>query len=480
MKKRIITLFILISMAFSLAPPANAITVDLADYPAFDPNYILSDNDIFDSTAMPYDRMVNFLRSKGTLANLKVVDTDGKLKIASEIIWRISQSYKMNPKYLLALLQKEQSLVEDPAPTQNQLDWATGYGICDSCSKDDPDLQELRGFGAQLEWAAKQHREKYLMQLLTNGLTIGGQGMGKTAIIDGVRVTPVNHATAMLYSYTPHIHGNINLWKIWKRWFSVSFPDGTVVHSDTTDQTYLIRFGEKRPFASAAVVSSLVFDEKKIITVSDAELQNYADGPSMKFPKYSLLKDPNGKIYLLTEDSKRHIATMEAFRKFGFNMDEVEDVELEDLAAYPDGDKITIYTSFPQGVLMKTADSPGVWYVEDGWRQPLIHPVFISLYFHNRRIKIVSATELESYPIGQLYHLHNGELVKAEDDSTVYVVEHSLLRAIPSEQIFEEIGWQWKNIVEVPVKILAIHKIGEPFIPQTNQEPEPDAILTLN
>ncbi|MCI0479914.1 hypothetical protein L0Y59_05195, partial [Candidatus Uhrbacteria bacterium] len=190
---------------------AQAQTVALD--PGFDPNFILTDADIFDAEAFPYGRMVSFMRSKGALADLMTVDIDGVPKPASEIVWRVSQSYRMNPKYLLALLQKEQSLVESPAPTARQLDWATGYGVCDSCSKDDPAIQAFKGFANQLEWAAKQHREKYLMQLLTIGLTIGGQGAGKTVIIDGMSVTPVNNATAMLYSYTPHLHGNLTLWR---------------------------------------------------------------------------------------------------------------------------------------------------------------------------------------------------------------------------------------------------------------------------
>lgn len=447
------------SIIFGLIPaPTLALELD----EGFNPNSILSDSDILDPRAFPFEQMVNFLRNKGKLADYITVDIDGVPKTATEIIWRVSQSYKINPKYLLALLQKEQSLVEATNPSQTQFDWATGYGVCDSCSKDDPSIQDFKGFANQLEWAAKQHREKYLMQLLTRGYTIGGQGAGKTVTIDGQSITPANNATAMLYSYTPHIHGNLNLWRIWKRWFKIRYPDGTVVRAKTSGLTYLIRFGEKRQFASKAVIASQV-DESKIVAVEDTDLQNYPDGRQIKFSQYSLLRDPSGKIFLIVGETKRNIANQEAFKKFAFNEDEVEDVELTDLDGYADGPKITVDTAFPQGVLMKLADSSGVWYVEDGVRRPLLNGILLKLYFKNRRIRTVAPSILESYSLGEPYRLHDGELVKATGASTVYVVENTILKPIPSAVIFESVGWKWKNIITVPPSLLSAHLIGDSF-----------------
>jgi hypothetical protein len=451
----------ILSLTFGLvvAPTAHAqIELD----PGFDPNAILSDNDIFDSNAFPYDRLVRFLKSKGTLADAAQLDIDGEMKPVPQIIWRVSQTYKINPKYLLALIQKEQSLIEDPDPSQKQFDWAAGYGVCDSCAKDDPDIQDFKGFAAQLEWASKQHREKYLMQLLTRGITIGGQGLGKTVTIDGMKVTPANQATAMLYSYTPHIHGNLNLWRIWKRWFSVKFPEGTIAKGSPSGKFYMLRFGEKRPFISEAVAATTV-DVSKAVIIADTDLSTYPDGAAIKFPEYALLRDPAGRIFLLANGSKRHIANLDAFKKFGFNSDEVQDVKDEDLAAYTEGDKITADTQFPQGTLVKLADGPGVWYVEDGERQPLLDGVLLGLYFDGRHIKTLSPEELLAIPEQQPYQLHNGELVKADNDPVVYVVENNQLRAIPSEDVFESVGWKWKNIVSVPLNLLAVHSVGLPF-----------------
>jgi hypothetical protein len=179
-----------------LAQATSTITPLLSLDDGFQPQHILDDRDLFDIGNMNPERIQEFLDSRGTLGRMRFLDIDGQEKSATDIIWRVAVSYKMNPKYLLALLQKEQSLVEDRNPSQNQLDWATGYGVCDSCSKNDPSLEDFKGFARQLEWAAKQHRDKYLQQILLGGRTIAGYAPGKETVIDGTRLIPDNQATA--------------------------------------------------------------------------------------------------------------------------------------------------------------------------------------------------------------------------------------------------------------------------------------------
>lgn len=476
MIRRFTSSILLTSLVFQagLALPSRAQDVMMDQ--GFDPNAILEDQDIFDANGMSYARLVAFLKSKGTLADYRTPDIDGVPKTAPEIIWRVSQSYKINPKYLLVLLQKEQSLVEDPNPSQRQFDWATGFAVCDACSKDDPALQDFKGFASQLEWAAKQHREKYLLQLLANGQTRAGKAPGKTIAIDGLSITPVNNATAMLYSYTPHIHGNLNLWRIWRRWFSLRYPDGTVVRSAASGKTYLLRNGEKRPFASRAVMETLT-DPTKIVDLSETDLAAYPEGAEIRFPKYALLREPTGRIWLLTGKEKRHIADMAAFRKFGFNEDEVQDVEEGDLEGYSEGPKINVKTEFPQGVVFQDASTKAYWYVEDGVRHRLPHKTFIALYFRGRNIKSVAAKKLETYAIGDPYRFHDGELVRGTSKSSVYVVEDGNLRPIPSAEVFETLGWKWKNVVMVPDDVLNDYTVGEPVTLESMAAPQ--TTLTL-
>jgi len=438
----------------------------------FNPNRVLEDSDIFDVNGMGYDRIVDFLRSKGTLATYRTKDIDGVIKTVPEIIWRVAHSYKINPKYLMALIQKEQSLVEDPNPTQKKFDWATGYGVCDTCSKDDPSIQDFKGFASQVEWAAKQHREKYLMQLLGNGQTRAGKAPGKAMAVDGLTVTPANNATAMLYSYTPHINGNLNLWHIWRRWFSLQFPDGTVARGKSSGKTYLIRRGEKRAFSSHAVMESLI-DPAKVVVVSDTELAAYPNGKAIEFPKFALLRDTTKRIWLLTGESRRLITDVKTFKKFGFNEDEVIDIDSDsELNDYPIGEAITTKTEFPQGVVLQNKTDKTdktYWYVEGTSKQRIPDKVFLTLYFQRRSIKSATAQKLATYTTGDVYKLHSGELVRSKSSPSVYVVENTLLRPIPNAEIFSSLGWQWKNVVTVPDSVISGYTVGTPVLAQPLQ-----------
>ncbi|MDO8617578.1 MAG: hypothetical protein Q7N87_01650 [Candidatus Uhrbacteria bacterium] len=425
----------------------------------FNPNRILDDRDILDIQSSTLKHIQEFLKNKGSLGRYRTRDIDGVEKSAAEIIWRVATSYKINPKYLMALMQKEQSLVEDPNPSQKQFDWATGFAICDSCSMNDPALQEFKGFASQIEWAAKQHREKYLLQMLGRGATIAGHMPGKTTKIDGVEVTPSNQATAMLYSYTPHLHGNLNLWRIWQRWFSLVFPNGMVVRGKTSQLTYLIHFGEKKPFKSRAVAASMI-DPEKIVIVEDSQLTSYPTGRSIVFPNYSLVETPNAKRYLLVDGNKRFIAGRKIFLKFGFNEDEVTEVTEADIGDYQDGPDITAATLYPTGLLAKDANAH-YWYVEDGVRQLIPDKIFLQLYFKRRSAKLLSTAKLASLTIGDPYGLHDGELIKVKGHPATFVIENGLRRPIPSEAVFIELGWKWKNVVVIPAKILESYPIGQ-------------------
>ncbi len=441
----------------------------------FRPEAILEDRDIFEIGNMTLASLQRFLSSKGTLGTYRTNDIDGIEKPASEIIWRVAGSYRINPRYLLALMQKEQSLVDDPHPTKKQFDWATGYGICDACSKDDPSLQEFKGFASQLEWAAKQHREKYLIQILGRGKTIAGYSPGKLAMIDHVPIVPVNNATAMLYSYTPHIHGNLNLWRIWQRWFSTPFPDGTTVKAEDSGKIYVIRFGEKRPYANLRVALSMV-DAGKMVVTQERHLFNYPNGEAIRFPNYALIETPDHERYLLVGEKKRRFASSQVFRTLGFNTDEIVEATEDDLTAYEDGPDITKTTRYAVGILAKD-QRQNLWYIEDGARHTIPHASLVHLYFRGWPVKRLTAKEISAFRVGEPYQLHDGELVRLKGDAAVYVMEHGERRPIPSAEAFEGFGWNWKNVVTLPKVVMDDYPLGEPLSSYTS--PSPPVSLTL-
>lgn len=423
---------------------------------SFNPNFILSDYEMRDHKAMGYDEIERFLDRKGNLNERALIDKNGIVQYATEIIYRASLDYLINPKVLLVTLQKEQSLVEDDTPNTDQLDWAMGYAVCDDCSKDDPGIQKFKGFGKQIDRAAAR-----LDYYFDNPTEFNFQA-GKVCQVDGQIVIPGSQATANLYNYTPHLHGNENFKKIWDRWFSRLYPDGSLMQAvgSAKNDIFLIQDGLKRKFEQMSALLSR-YDTNKIIQVNASDLDQYSDGKPIKFPNYSLLSSPKGTVYLLVDDTLRGFTSAEVFRKMGYRWDEVEKVSLEDLANYQEGEPITKDSIYPEGVLLQDKATGGVYYVKDGKKQPIWSVELMTTNFPGRKIVPVKAEELNNYLTAEPVVFKDGELVKSPAEPAVYVIANGEKRPIVDEATFLGLGYKWTNIITASDKALSLHPLGE-------------------
>ncbi len=439
----------------------------------FNPNFILSDKDLIDKGAFSLADIQAFLSSKGgKISEYKMV-SDGSIKTAAQIIWITCQKYNINPQLIMALLQKEQGLITSTNPSSDRFDWAAGAGVCDSCDKNDPELiAKYKGFDKQVEWAAKLFRS-YMDDLESRGYTVSGWGPGITrSSRDGIIITPVNKATAALYTYNPWVGkygggsplwgANSLLWKTWTSWFIQNYPDGSLLQAYNEDGVWYIQDGQKRPITSKATLVSR-FDPKKIIFVTSTDLDNYEMGTPIKFPNYSLLQGPTGAIYLLVDDQKRGIVSQEVFRKIGFNPEEIVSVAEEDLANYKDGAPITMESVYPTGALLQNNKTGGVYFVQDGTKYPIWSKEILLNRFSNKRIIPVSPEELDSYSTGYPVKFKDGELVTAPSTSAVYVISNGQKRPIASAEVFNKMGYSWDNIIKTSDKALEAHATGQPI-----------------
>lgn len=443
------------------------LSVLFAVYPSFvlaaPPNDLLADRDLIDAQSLNLSQIQNFLNQKGTLGYYYTTDVDGVVKTAAEVIWRVATTYSISPKFLLALIQREQSLIETPRPKQGQYDWAAGFGVCDSCSKDDANVTPWKGFANQVEGAARQISKRYLPDLQTKGTTISGIGPGVTKIIDGTPVTPANKATAVLYTYTPHLHGNKNFFTIWQRWFGLSYPDGSLVRVQGSKDIWILSDGTKQKFANKTAFLSR-FSEKDILPISQGDLDQYADGTPIKFANYSLLSSPTGDIYLLVNDEKRKIASKAAFRQLGFNPEEVEPVTESELANYTDGDVIDTTSSYPEGALLQDKKTGGVYFAENGKKYPIWSKELMNARFPKITISRASKDQLDQLETGEPVKFRDGQLIGVKGENTVYVVEHGTRRPIQSEEVFKRFGWQWNNVIWTSDAVIQLHPLGEPVV----------------
>lgn len=420
----------------------------------FNPNTIISDSDFFRTDEMSAQDIQLFLETKGSsLATYRGIDSNGATQRASDIIYQASLVNSINPKVLLVLLQKEQSLIENPNPSQYNYDWATGFARCDSCSPDDPAVAANKGFVTQVQKAAwrKAYYTTHWNEFMSRPQ--------KQVLIDGIPVTPTNAATAALYNYTPHIRGNISFWKLWNRYFSRVFPDGTVVKSSGSNDIWLIQQGKRRMFSSLSAFLSR-YSMHSVVFISQNDLGTYPVGAPIRFPLYSLLKAPSGAVFLLTDDGKYGIPSKKIFRSIGYNPDEIIAVTDKDIADIPTIGLITDASHSPRGELVQDQSTGGVYYITHGIKHPLLERAVLQSNFPGHRVKPIDSKRLSSFTPGDPMLFEDGTLVKSPDSNNVYVISNGQKRAIASETVFTSLGYQWQNIVHSNGRTLQFHSEG--------------------
>lgn len=439
MKKR---LFLIIICLFILKP------ISMAEAASFNPGLILSDEELTNQQAMGLDQIKDFLNKKGgVLANY--VEKNVKM-YAYQIIYEVAQVYKINPKYILTLLQKEQGLITNKTPSPSQLDWATGYGCPDSggCNP------KYQGLANQIDWGAGSiryyldHPNEFKLQV------------GKDATIDGQPITIQNDATRALYIYTPHISGNKTLHTLWNNWFSLTYPDGSLLQDANDQSLWLIQNNTRRKFASKSVFTSN-YSLNKVLIVKTEDLEKFPLGEPITYANYSLLQIPSGGVYFLENDLIRPITSSQAFKLIGFNPEEIIKISEEELTKFSQGNPITVKSAYPVGGILQDLASKEIYYVKDGVKHLMGAAELLKIYFPKRKIVKVKSEELAKYETGEPYKLKDGELIKVKDAPQIYVIAQGEKRLIANAETFESLGYNWKNVFEVPQNILDLHPLGE-------------------
>ncbi len=232
---------------------ANPEQHDEVDTAGFDPGLIVSDDSFFDSGALDEGQIQDFLEALPCRADPGVpcladyrqgtttqpAQEPGHCSAyqgatgerASRIIAKVAEACGINPKTLLVLLQKEQSLLT--RPSEYGYARATGYACPDTADCD----QEYFGFFNQVYNAAWQFRQ--YTQHPDRQYRIGTVPVAYNpdAACGASEVAISNQATANLYNYTPYqpneaalastdadgdgcsAWGNLNFWLLWNRWF---------------------------------------------------------------------------------------------------------------------------------------------------------------------------------------------------------------------------------------------------------------------
>jgi len=256
------------AVATTVVVPAASQAADSSD---FNPGFLISDEDFFNSKSMTSTQADAFIRgmNSGCLTgrvclenykeSIKAKSANSRCaaisaassQTAGQIIARVSVACGISPKAILVILQKEQSLVTATAPSSTAFQASMGAGCPDTAPCDG----RYAGFYENVYYGA------YLLK----GYTIPGssnynryaagtkasiayspKSYGSSPKCGFKSVSVLNQATHALYVYTPYTpnaaalknlygtgdtcsaYGNRNFWRLWTDWFGPTGSEGTI------------------------------------------------------------------------------------------------------------------------------------------------------------------------------------------------------------------------------------------------------------
>ena len=266
---------------------ANTTAVHPA-YDGFNAGNIMSDYIMSDYTSMSESSIQSFLKSKNSCNNtntsLANIYPDHNYHIvnghfvcmaeesfdgesAAHIIWQAAQDYRINPKVLIVLLEKEQGLITDTWPNSDlQYRSATGYGCPDTAACD----SQYYGFKNQVRNSAKFFRKN-----LDGDPNWTNYPIGRNSVLYnpdqncGSSIVNIeNLATGALYTYTPYqpkdavlnanpgttvhcgAYGNSNFYRLFTSWFGDTHATLSSIHVSGID-TYTFKTSTGKYIAAA-------------------------------------------------------------------------------------------------------------------------------------------------------------------------------------------------------------------------------------
>ncbi|MEI7674499.1 MAG: hypothetical protein WCI60_02080 [bacterium] len=270
---------------------------------------------------------------------------------ASSIIYYAAQIYGVNPRVILATMQKEQSLTTAVNPTDWQVAQAMGYGCPDSGS-----CSPTSEFFYQIDngtWALRYHYERANYNNTwwnAGGNVCGGATIYRsTGLFAGATVTfkddngagyrtytLANAATASFYCYTPHAYnnpqglyglpvfgttgmyysGSYNFVLWYERWFGSTI--GALVRTLDNSSVYLIDDGKKYPISDVALLGDIsAFGPLRYIT--NAEMNNYTTGNVLTH----MFGSVGGTLYFVNAGMKLPFTSCAQVAHYGYSCGQI-------------------------------------------------------------------------------------------------------------------------------------------------------------
>jgi len=181
------------------------------------------------------------------------------------------------------------------------------------------------------------------------------------------------------------------------------FPDGSLVKAADDSRVYLIGSGMKRWISNADIFIARNFKWENINVISAADLLLYPDGQTVGWPDGTLVKsNVSPGVYVISSGMKRAFASAEIFSGLGYQWGNIKIISQQDIDQYATGSVVASLV-YPEGTLVRFDDGPNIYLIFGGQKRLIpALETFISKGYDFKLVVVASAKDKNIYPYGQI------------------------------------------------------------------------------
>ena len=179
----------------------------------------------------------------------------------------------------------------------------------------------------------------------------------------------------------------------------VTFRDGSLINAPD-GPVWVISEGRRLGFASAEVFEGLGYSWSAIVQVTDKELRLHPEGPPLTestgtHPNGSVIKGSGPEVYLLEGGQKRLVFSESIFSS-RFEKGDIVSVQDAELSAYPTGQRL----GYRDGSLVRGPNG-AMFVISKGLRRPISAARFNDYGYSQANVRQASDEELQLHPEGE-------------------------------------------------------------------------------
>lgn len=365
----------------------------------------------------PYTCLKDFRQNtaeKAAEANLCSALSAKNNQSAAQIIYDVGRACGISQKSIIVMLQKEQGIITDDWPWQDQYTKAMGYYCPDDPSRPGWCHPDYAGFFNQVYNAARQFKRYKLSPSSWNFMPHANNMISYQANAPqcGRRAVYVeNYATAGLYNYTPYTpnqaaldnlygtgdgcsaYGNRNFWRMHNDWFG-STNSADELLSDGRTGIYYVSNGRKYHVPTMADYYNYGFKDEdigKIRSISTTDLNTIPYAENRRAVSVVVASQEQG-IFLVSNGYKYYIPSMQLFSDFGFVEADIIQLSEQSIGRFVTGaNHLNTIISDPRGFTFK---------VESGERRAIYQPGLLSQFADAPRGSKLSDTTIGYVRVG--------------------------------------------------------------------------------